>query len=190
MKNQKDIDLYDGILKVINNNQINTDNFSNENKEDKNKRVARQEFWSNMGTNASAATQQRIDNINNTQNFQPTFQRGSGNNPYSSSNLKQVDEIAKLSDEANKIIKDLDDLFYKYYKKKISIKIIEEKYLKLYDLVDKINVNSSYLFPESIVEKENFLKNLDVLIYNEKINENKEIFVNLKKLFSDLGYYL
>ena len=32
MKNQKDIDLYDGILKVIDNNEINTDNFSWKNK--------------------------------------------------------------------------------------------------------------------------------------------------------------
>lgn len=189
MKNKKDIELYDGILKILNNNQINTDNFSNEEKEDKNKKLGRQEFWSNIGSHASSATQQRIESINNIENFQPTFQRGSGHNPYLNNNLEQVDEAIKLSDEANIIIKDLDNLFVEYYNQKISIKKIKDKYNKLLDLINKINVNSNYLFPESIVEKKNFLKNINILLNNEKKDENKAIFIGLKELFSELSYY-
>jgi len=48
---------------------------------------------------------------------------------------------------------ELDKNFVKYYQKQTSIKIIREKYYKLKDLVDKINNNSTYLFPESILEK-------------------------------------
>lgn len=182
MKNKKDIDLYDGILKVINDNETNTDNFSNEHKEDKNKKVARQEFWSNIGTHASSANQQRIDNINNTPNFQPSFQRGNGTNPYSNYNLEKVDEITKLSDKANETIKDLDNLFYEYSDKKIPINKIKDKYNLLNDLIEKINRNSSYLFPESIIQKKIFLKKLDILIGNETINDNKVIFIGLKEL--------
>ncbi len=54
MKNRKDIELYDEILKVINNNQVNTDIFSNKSKDEKCKMTGRQEFWSNVGTHASA----------------------------------------------------------------------------------------------------------------------------------------
>lgn len=44
MKNRKDIELYDEILKVINNNQVNTDIFSNKSKDEKCKMTGRQEF--------------------------------------------------------------------------------------------------------------------------------------------------
>lgn len=189
MKNQKDIELYDAILKVINNNQVNTDIFSNESKDEKGKMAGRQEFWSNVGTHASAATQQRIENINNNPNFQPTFQRGGGINYYSDSKLDNVDEIIKLSEDANKIVVELDENFVKYFQKQISIKIIREKYYKLKDLVNKINNNSTYLFPESMLEKKNFMKNIDVLISVETKEENKKIFVGLKELFSDNSYY-
>lgn len=98
-------------------------------------------------------THQRIENINNNPNFQPTFQRGGGTNYYSDSKLDNVDEVIKLSEEANKNVVELDKNFAKYYQKQTSIKIIREKYYKLKDLVDKINNNSTYLFPESILEK-------------------------------------
>ena len=118
MKEKKDIDLYDGILQVITNNQINTDNFSNEKENYENKKGGRQEFWSNIGTRASVATQQRIQNINNSKNFQPTFQRGSKNNPYSNSSLNEADKITKLSEDANNIILKLYNTLVEYHKNK------------------------------------------------------------------------
>lgn len=189
MKNPKDIELYDAILKVINNKQVNTDTFSNESKDEKGKMAGRQEFWSNIGTHASAATQQRVENINNTPNFQPTFQRGGGINYYSDSKLDNVDEIIKLSEEANKIVVELDKNFVKYYNKQISFKIIMDKYYKLKELVNKINNNSTYLFPESILEKKIFMKNIDILIKFETIEEYRKIFIELKELFSEDSYY-
>ena len=186
MNNPKDIELYNGILKILNNNQIDTDSFSNEKKEEI-KKGGRQEFWSSLGPNAAAATDQRIEEINNNPNYKPTFHRGAGNNPYSNTNLSKADEIIKLQEEANKIILDLDNLFVKYYEGADVIKIIGADYQKLSKLIKAIDDRkSTYLFPESIIKKENFLNNINVLLSGEKNPNNKAIFIKLNQLFNDL----
>jgi hypothetical protein len=194
MTNKKDIELYDGILAIIKSNKsINTDNFliGNENSEIKN--VGRQEFWSNMGTHASAATQKRIENMHNTENYQPTLQRGNRNDPYQESNLKEVDEITKLSTEANKVIFEIYNNLFEYHQKinqrSFIIKDIKKKLSILKNLIDDIhNRNSEYLFPESQIKKKDFLEDLELLYKNETIKENKNIFKELKMLFSDDSY--
>jgi len=196
MTNKKDIELYDGILAIIKtNNLVNTDNFlvGNENSEIKN--VGRQEFWSNIGTHASAATQKRIQNIQNNQNFQPNLQRGNRNDPYQDSNMRDVNEIMKLSSEANyfiiEIYKNLLEYGQNTNKRQFIIKEINTKISKLKNLINNIrNKNYEYLFPESQIKKEVFLKELNVLYKNETIMENKMIFEELKKLFSEDSYYL
>ena len=118
MTNKKDIDLYEGILGIINDNKnINTDNYLVGNENDGYKNMARQEFWSNMGTHASAATQKRIQNMYETENFQPTLQRGSRNDPYQDSNMKEVNEVMKLSTDANEVIFDIYSMMYEYINK-------------------------------------------------------------------------
>ena len=102
MKSQKDI-----ILQVVNNNQVNTDIFNNDihTNEFKN---GRQEFCSNMGTYASAATQQRIEEINTNTNDHHTFNRGGYyGNSYESTKLRFFDEKTKLQNDVNKILEKL-----------------------------------------------------------------------------------
>lgn len=196
MTNKKDIELYDGILAIINDNKyVNTDNYlvGNENAEYKN--LGRQEFWSNMGTHASAATQKRIENMHNTENFQPTLQRGNRNDPYQDSNMKEVNEVMKLSSEANQVMFELCSMVYEYEQKinqrSFIIKNISKKVIKLKNLINDIhNRNSEYLFPESQLKKEVFLKDVNLLYKNETIKENKQIFKELKNLFSEESYYL
>lgn len=196
MTNKKDIELYDGILAIINDNKyVNTDNYlvGNENAEYKN--VGRQEFWSNMGTHASAATQKRIENMHNIENFQPTLQRGNRNDPYQDSNMKEVNEVMKLSSEANQVMFEICSMVYEYGEKinqrSFIIKNIGKKVIKLKNLINDIhNRNSEYLFPQSQLKKEDFLKDVNLLYKNETIKENKQIFKELKNLFSEESYYL
>ena len=184
MKSQKDIELYDSIFKVLNNGQVNTDNFSIENPNQEYNRAGRQEFWSNIGTYSSAATQKRIDEINNNPNYQPTLNRGNSDNPYANSNPSFYAEKAELSHSANKIIDNLNYLFDQYYKgNKDLIFDIKQNYNKLSDLKNKIEAKSAFIFPESVISKKDFIYNLDVLINSEKKKENKKIFTNLRELF-------
>ena len=196
MTNKKDIELYDGILAIISNNKyVNTDNYlvGNENAEYKN--VGRQEFWSNMGTHASAATQKRIENINNTENWQPTLQRGNRNDPYQESNMKEVNEIMKLSSEANQAVFEIYKYVYEYNKainQRAGIKEEIKKNLNiLKNIISDIHKrNGGYLFPQSQLKKEDFVNDLNLLYKNETNRGNKQIFKDLKNLFSDDSYYL
>ena len=184
MKSQKDIELYDSIFKVLNNCQVNTDNFSNENPNQEYNRAGKQEFWSNMGTYSSAATQKRIEEINNNPNFQPTLNRGNPDNLYGNSNPSFYAEKAELSHNANKIIDNLLYQFDQYYKGNKNIIIdIKQNYNKLAELIKKLEAKSAFIFPESIISKKDFIYNLDLLINSEKKKENKIIFNNLKDLF-------
>ena len=184
MKSQKDIELYDSIFKVLNNCQVNTDNFSNENPNQEYNKAGKQEFWSNMGTYSSAATQKRIEEINNNPNFQPTLNRGNPDNLYGNSNPSFYAEKAELSHNANKIIDNLLYQFDQYYKGNKNVIIdIKQNYNKLAELIKKLEAKSAFIFPESIISKKDFIYNLDLLINSEKKKENKIIFNNLKELF-------
>jgi len=191
MKNPKDIELYDAIFKVITNNQVNTDNLSIEKPNQAHNKHGRQEFWSSMGTFSSAATQQRIHDINSNPNHQPTFNRGNIENAYSKSNPSEFDEKMKISNEANKIIESLIPLLDSYYKeqkpnlKQKLIKDIEQNCYNLSTLINKVNEKSIFIFPESIIPKKDLVNNLDYLINNEKDKNNKKIFKNLRDLFEE-----
>jgi hypothetical protein len=196
MTNKKDIELYEGILTIINDNKnINTDNYLIGNENAGYTNMARQEFWSNMGTHASAATQNRIKNMHETENFQPTLQRGNRNDPYQDSHMKEVNEIMKLSTEANQVISEIYGMMFEYNQKinqrQFIIKNINKKVIKLNNLINEIhNRNSAYLFPQSQFRREDFLKDLNILYNNETIKENKNIFRELKNLFSEDSDYL
>ena len=196
MTNKKDIELYDGILAIINDNKyVNTDNYLVGNENNEYKSVGRQEFWSNIGTHASAATQKRIENMHNTENYQPTLQRGNRNDPYQESNLKEVDEIMKLSSEADQVIFDINNNLYEYDQKvnqrTLIIKDIKKKVYKLNILINDIHKrNNAYLFPQSQLNKKDFLRDLNALYKNETIKENKQIFKELKNLISEDSDYL
>ena len=184
MKSQKDIDLYDSILKVLNNNQVNTDIFSTSHHDQEYNINGRQEFWSNMGTYSSAATQQRIEEINADPNYQPTFNRGNSENPYVKSKPQEFGEKIVLSNEANEIIKCLISQIDQYYQgQKALINDINNNYKKLLKLKNKIEEKSVFSFPESIIKLEKFISNLDVIIKVEQKKENKKVFNNLKELF-------
>ena len=185
MKNPKDIELYDAIFKVINNNQVNTDNLSIEYQNQGYNKQGRQEFWSNVGTYSSAATQQRIEEINSNPNHQPTFNRGNIENPYSNSKPSEFDEKIKNSNEANKIIKSLIPQLDSYSKgQKYLINDISQNCSKLSKLINKINEKSIFIFPESIIPRQNLISFIDELIKNEKKNkDNKKIFLSLRELF-------
>lgn len=183
MTNQRDIELYEGILKVLYNNQINTDDFSNENERHQNSHIGRHEFWAGMGTHASAATQQRIENINNTHNYQPTFQRGNRNDPYSGSNLNEVNERITLSNRANLVFKDIIDLLYKYLEKKEVIKKLKEKYNELKALLYKIREKSEYLIPSDLLKE--FEYYTQIIINGEKTKKNKDFFIDLSQVFNE-----
>lgn len=184
MKSQKDIELYDAILQVVNNNQVNTDIFTNDIHKNEFKN-GRQEFWSNMGTYASAATQQRIEEINTNPNHQPTFNRGGYHgNTYESTKPGFFDEKSKLQNDVNKILENLVTQLYNYNEgEKYLINNINENYINLVKLIKKIDENSAFIFPESIITKKQFVSNLENLIKIENKRENKKIFNNLKDLF-------
>ena len=188
MKNPKDIELYDSILKVINNSQVNTDNFSNDHHNQEYNRIGRQEFWSNIGTYSSVATQQRIEEINSNPNYQPTFNRGSCENPYSNSKPSEADEKTKLIHDTNELIYNLVSQFEIYYKGKEHnlITDIIKNYNKLSKLKNKIDENSTFIFPESIIAKEAFISQLDALIKYDQKKENKKVFTNIKELFVEI----
>lgn len=185
MTNPKDIELYDAILQVVNNNQVNTDNFSGKyiGEENINKK-GRQEFWSNMGTFSSAATNQRSNEINSNPNYQPSFNRGNYGSPYESSKPSAFEEKFKLQDEANKVLNKLVSLIEQYSKgDKALINDIKQNSNKLDKLVKKLDKNSVYLYPESIIPKENLVSSLDILIKKEVIKDNKKILTNLREIF-------
>ena len=196
MTNRKDIELYEGILAIINGNtNINTDNYLVGNENAGYKNMGRQEFWSNMGTHASAATQKRIENMHETENFQPTLQRGNRNDPYQDSHMKEVNEVMKLSTEANQVISEIYSMMYEYNikinQRQFIIKAISKKVIKLNNLINDIhNRNRGYLFPQSQFKRKDFLKDLNLLYNNETIKENKHIFGELKNLFSEDSDYL
>lgn len=183
MKDPKDKELYDAILKIINNGQVNTDNFSSQSKNQGHNKAGRQEFWANMGTYASSATQQRIHEINNNPNYQPTFNRGNASNPYSSSNPQEIEERVVQSEEANNILKILYVQIKNYCNDKKIIKEIKKSYNKLYKIKEGIDKKSKYMFPESIVPEEEFINFLDYIIGIERNPENKKIFSDIKELF-------
>ena len=184
MKNQQDIELYDAILKVVNNNQVNTDNFSNDYQNKDYNKNGRQEFWASMGTYSSAATQQRIEEINNNPNYQPSFNRGNYGSSYENSNPGEFDENIKNQSDANKILEILIPQLYKYDSGvKSLINDINQNTIKLGKLVKKLNEKTAYLFPESIISRQKLLLDLDSFIKAEKKKENKKILNNLKDLF-------
>lgn len=184
MKSQKDIDLYDAILKVVNNNQVNTDDFSERNQiEEKNKK-GRQEFWANIGTYSSAATQQRINELNNNPNYQPTFNRGNYGSAYENSKPTEFEERFKLQEEANKALDRLIPLIIQYSKgDKNLINEIKQSSNKLDKLIKKLDANSAYIFPQSIIPKESFISELDKLIKKESKKENIKVLSNLREIF-------
>ena len=184
MKNQQDIELYDAILKVVNNNQVNTDNFLNDYQNKDYNKNGRQEFWASMGTYSSAATQQRIEEINNNPNYQPSFNRGNYGSSYENSNPGEFDENIKNQSDANKILEILIPQLYKYDSGvKSLINDINQNTIKLGKLVKKLNEKTAYLFPESIISRQKLLLDLDSFIKAEKKKENKKILNNLKDLF-------
>ena len=184
LKNPKDIELYDAILKVIGNYQVNTDNFSNDYQNQEYNKHGRQEFWSNVGTYSSAATHQRVEEINSNPNYQPTFIRGNSENPYASSKPSEYGEKIKLASEANEVIMILVTQIDAYYSgKKSSISEINKSYNKFMKLKEKIEEKSSFIFPESIIYKEQFIAKLEYLIKIEEKKENKKLFNNIKDLF-------
>ena len=195
MTNPKDKELYDGILKVLNNNSINTDYFSNQNNvQNKNSKKGRQEFWANMGTHASASTQQRINEINSNPNYKPTFQRGNNFNPNFNNN-SNYNEISVLSEQANNILNQINQLIEFYYNSLKSnnftnaqnnINQIKVKIDDLEKIITKIEKkNGTYLFPNSIIDKETFLQNLEYLISIETNKTNKNVLIKLNQLFNE-----
>lgn len=184
MKNQQDIELYDTILKVVNNNQVNTDIFSNDYQNKDYNKNGRQEFWASIGTYSSAATQQRIEEINNNPHYQPSFNRGNYGSSYENSNPGEFDENIRNQNDANKILKTLIPQLYQYDNgEKDLINDINQSTIKLGKLVKKLNEKTAYLFPESINPRQKFLADLDDFIKVEKKKENKKILNNLKDLF-------
>ena len=184
MKSQKDIELYDAILKVVNNNQVNTDDFSEKYPNEESNKKGRQEFWANIGTYSSAATQQRINDINNNPNYQPTFNRGNYGSSYENSKPAEFEERFKLQEEANKVLDRLIPLISQYSKgEKALINEIKQSSNKLEKLVKKLDDKGAYLYPQSIIPKENFISELDKLIKKESRKENIKVFSNLREIF-------
>ena len=187
MKNQKDIELYNAIIVILKNIQVNTNTLSDKNMQDQ-KIGKSAERWAIIGTNDSVETQNRIENINNTKNFVPTLYRWNKNNQLSNPNLIESNKNVNFQNQADNIICQLDNSFLKYIKSDKVIKLIEQDYLNLRKIIRMINeTNSEHDFPESRIKKNNFLMVLQFIFIHEANEKYKELFSKIIQLFSDLA---
>lgn len=187
IKNQKDIELYNIIISILKNKKVDIDSLIDENIEEP-KTIKSPEQWAIMGTNASASTHNRIENINNNKNFVANFDRGNLNNLTPNPNFINFNEILSLRYEADNTISQLYNNIVEYTKNANVIKIIEQDYQNLRKLIKMINDrNSEYVFPESIIKKEVFLVYVQHIADNGKNPKNGNIFSKIIQLFSELA---
>ena len=146
---QKDIELYNAIIVILKNIQVNTNTLSDKDIQDQ--KIGKSvERYTIIGINTSVESQNRIENINNTKNFFPTLYRGNKNNQPPNPNLIKSNKIVNFQNQADNIICQLDNSFLKYIKGDNVIKLIEQDYLNLRKIIRMINdPNSEYNFPES-----------------------------------------